>query len=552
MKVYLRLFKLNTINKLLFLIVLCLLIKTTTAQSNNNRIKENIFSAMLKATKFFDEKVSNNGAYVWAYLPDLSRRWGEMEAYPSMGWIQGSGIVGMGNTFLDAYQITKDEYYYKLAQKSADLLVKGQMDCGGWNYMIDQAGDESLKKWYNTIGKNGWRLEEFQHYYGNATFDDESTTGAAEFLLRFYLIKQDKNYLHALNTAIDLILRSQYSAGGWPQRYPVKGEFSKNGLPDYTPFYTFNDQVIWTNLKFLVMCYQVFEDQRYLDPIKRAMNFFVISQQKPPQAGWAMQYSLDLQPAGARSYEPKALDPQFTAQHVEILIKFFEITGNRKYLETIPDALKWIESVKISSSNNDSIYVVPKFVELRTNKGLFIHRKGTNVNCGKYFFDYENKDVVKHYNSIRIINLKQVKNEFEKAKLMKFDSVAKNSPLDLNYYSGDPLLTRFSKVVEYFELERDRGKDQRFNENESSVEKIIASLDSEGRWLIKHAITSNPYIGEGSCNEPECNKYVSTLVGDKYDTSPFRDPSDQEYISTDLYRRNMEILIDYLKNSNLN
>jgi hypothetical protein len=35
--------------------------------------------------------------------------------------------------------------------------------------MIDFAGDRSLKEWYNTIGKNGWRLEEFQHYYGNDT-----------------------------------------------------------------------------------------------------------------------------------------------------------------------------------------------------------------------------------------------------------------------------------------------------------------------------------------------------------------------------------------------
>jgi hypothetical protein len=39
---------------------------------------------MLKATRFMVEKASTNGGYVWYYLSDLSRRWGEMEAYKTM------------------------------------------------------------------------------------------------------------------------------------------------------------------------------------------------------------------------------------------------------------------------------------------------------------------------------------------------------------------------------------------------------------------------------------------------------------------------------------
>ena len=31
--------------------------------------------------------------YVWSYLPDMSRRWGEMEAKPSMIWIQHPGTA---------------------------------------------------------------------------------------------------------------------------------------------------------------------------------------------------------------------------------------------------------------------------------------------------------------------------------------------------------------------------------------------------------------------------------------------------------------------------
>lgn len=68
-------------------------------------------------------------------------------------------------------------------------MIWGQLECGGWNYVFDFAGENSLKSWYDTVGKNGWRLEEFQHYYGNATYDDAGTMEAAKFLLRMYVEK---------------------------------------------------------------------------------------------------------------------------------------------------------------------------------------------------------------------------------------------------------------------------------------------------------------------------------------------------------------------------
>lgn len=71
----------------------------------------------------------------------------------------------------------------------ANTLIWGQLECGGWNYVFDFAGENSLKSWYDTVGKNGWRLEEFQHYYGNATYDDAGTMEAAKFLLRMYVEK---------------------------------------------------------------------------------------------------------------------------------------------------------------------------------------------------------------------------------------------------------------------------------------------------------------------------------------------------------------------------
>jgi hypothetical protein len=48
---------------------------------------------MKKATTFMVEKAAYNGGYVWSYLPDFSRRWGEMEAFPTMIWVQPPGTA---------------------------------------------------------------------------------------------------------------------------------------------------------------------------------------------------------------------------------------------------------------------------------------------------------------------------------------------------------------------------------------------------------------------------------------------------------------------------
>ena len=182
------------------LIALLLLLFPAAAQPQS---REEILTAMRRATTFMVERVATNGGYVWAYLPDMSRRWGEIEAYPSMVWVQPPGTATMGHLFLDAYHATDDEYYYRAAQAATDALVRGQHRSGGWNYFIDFAGPRSTRQWYQTIGRNAWRMEEFHHYADNATFDDAGTAEAMQLLLRMYLERRDRRYRAPLNRAID-------------------------------------------------------------------------------------------------------------------------------------------------------------------------------------------------------------------------------------------------------------------------------------------------------------------------------------------------------------
>ena len=313
--------------------------------------KDAILSTMKRATQYMMDSLSYRGGFVWNYLPDHSRQWGEMEAYPTMIWMQSPSTPDMGHLLTDAYHATGDEYYYEQACKVAKALIGAQKSCGGWNYMHDFAGEKSARQWYNTIGKQAWRLEEFQHYYGNATFDDEATASSAEFMLRIYMEKKDKEFGKSVEKAIRFVLNSQYKNGGWPQRYPIKTDHPFRGKPDYTPFITLNDDVMMGNIEFLIHCYHYLGRTDLEKPILNSMYLMRDLQYKEPLAGWSDQYTQnDLQPAHARSYEPRAINPATTVQMIHRLARFYTMTGDKSFLKGFDKAYRFIVSQQLPDS----------------------------------------------------------------------------------------------------------------------------------------------------------------------------------------------------------
>jgi PelA/Pel-15E family pectate lyase len=502
------------------------------AQATPDRAK--ILDAMKRATSFMVDKVSTNGGYVWTYLPDLSRRWGEMEARESMIWIQPPGTASMGHLFLDAYHATGDEYYYAATEKVAGALIWAQLPAGGWNYVADFGGDRALREWYDTIGKNGWRLEEFQHYWGNATFDDAGTAESAKLLLRLYVEKRDPKYKPALDKALQFVLDSQYPIGAWPQRYPLQHEFAKNGKPDYTSFATFNDDVAKENLDFLVMYYQAVGDPRVLDPIVRGMSAFIVMQQGPPQAGWALQYTLDLKPSGARTYEPNSLVTHTTATNIELLLKFYQLTGDTKFIARVPEALDWLDSVKVAPDVAPLAggRTHPTFIELGTNKPLYVHRTGSNVVNGRYYVDYDPHKTLGHYGAFRKLDVAGLRKQYQALRVMTAEEVTKDSPLRPG--AGVMPLPRFFAV----------GAESKA----TLVASVLESLNATGFWPAPLGYNSNPYKGPGSPTVAS-GDFSTTHVGDDTDTSPYPDPK-LTGISTEAYIRNMGVLIRQLTRTN--
>ena len=334
---------------------------------------------MKRATTFMVEKVSTNGGYVWTYLPDLSRRWGEMEARDAMIWIQPPGTAD------DGASVPR-----RLSRDRRRVLLRGRRegrrraDLGAASvrrlelHRSTSPAIASLREWYDTIGQNGWRLEEFQHYWGNATFDDAGTAESAKFLLRLYVEKRDPKYKPALDKAIQFVLDSQYPIGAWPQRYPLQHEFAQHGKPDYTSYPTFNDDVAAENIDFLVMCYQALGDPRVLDPIMRGMNAFLVTQQGPPQPGWALQYTLDLKPSGARTYEPNALVTHTTAHEHRAAAEVLPADGRHEVPGAHPRSARLARQRDAAARRGAARAgrTHPTFIELGTNKPLYVHREG--------------------------------------------------------------------------------------------------------------------------------------------------------------------------------
>ena len=523
-----------------------LLSVTVTTAKPKPTLNDEVRAKMRAATEFMMEKVSYDGGFVWTYLPDFSRQWGEMEAKRTMVWIQPPGTPSMGHLLLDAYHATGDEYYYEQAERVAGALIWGQLECGGWNYVFDFAGENSLKDWYNTVGKSGWRLEEFQHYYGNATFDDGGTMEAAKFLLRIYVEKNDPKYRPALDKVIRFVLTSQYPIGGWPQRYPLRYDHPFHGKADYSSFLTLNDDVIPENIEFLTYCYQALGMQELKEPIYRAMYLIISMQQGAPYAGWADQYTVeDVLPAHARSYEPRAVNTGTTVRAVNLLMQYYRLTGDTRFLNGIPAAIDFLEKCALPQDMVERSgrggyrmpggILAPRFIDPDTGKPLFVHRSGTNAYNGRYFTNQDPANTIAHYSSFYTLYPQMLRERFEEVKQLPREELVKESPF---------LNTELVALPKYFMgVGGPRGEQP---VTEESVRKVMQAQDDQGRWLVPLGTTSNPYKPCLDDTPSYETKYTSTYVGDEHDTSPFKCETGELCISVKAYIANMAQLIRFL------
>ncbi len=450
---------------------------------------------MESATGFMMNKVSNRGGFVYHYAEDLSKQWGEIPARKSQIWVQPPGTPTVGEVLLEAYQATQDSSYLKYAEKVAEALIWGQHPLGGWHYFID-FDPAGIPKFYQEVASRCLGWEEFYYYYGNATFDDDVTASATRFLLHLYTTSMDPRYRPALLKALDFVLVSQYPNGGWPQRYPLRYDFAHDGHPDYTSFYTYNDGVISNNILLLQEAYEKLGNEEYRNAAYRGMDFYLISQLPKPQAGWAQQYDMELKPAWARSYEPAALCSSQTVENIQDLEAFYLITGDRRYLQPIPEAIQWLERSTVQTDPSRK-GTHATFYEVGTNRPLYVHHESRDRKLVRYWVDYEPVELPE-YGMWFKVDIESIKKSYEQVKS----------------------LTPEKAMTEYQDKKRMARPTPQTSPGE--VAKLVSSLDRRGAWITE----------------------ISFLDTDNYADNP---PLKFRGIDTETYISNMYTLINYLK-----
>jgi hypothetical protein len=335
----------NRLTVSLYLFLILLLICTPeilpAAQTKDVSIKA-VRTCIDKGIAFF-HSINTQGGYVYYVTVDLKRRWGESEVDSQTIEVQSPGTPAVGMTFLQAYHVTGKADHLRGARDAASALIRGQNALGGWEH---------------TIRFN-------QSPAQRVSFDDDQTQGAIRFLMALDQDIDDDALTGAIDKGLALMLESQLDQGGWPHKYPPEG--------DYHDYATFNDQGINDCIRVMIDAVRYYDKPEHRESLKRVGRYLVISQLPPPQPGWAQQYSKHLQPAWARDYEPPAVCPAVTVNNLVTLMDLYDFTHQSLYLKPIPDALRWLEQIRMGNG------LWARFVEMGTGKALYYDRERIRV-----------------------------------------------------------------------------------------------------------------------------------------------------------------------------
>jgi len=435
------------------------------AQQKNTALREEATRTLKTASTYYSTKVASHGGYVYYYSVDLNERWGEGKATPDTLFVQPPGTPTVGMAYLSAYAATGDKFYLEQATATAEVLVYGQLQSGGWTQTIHYAKVNRMGKYRNGLGGN-WNA---------SSLDDGQTQAALTMLIRAdRALKFQHAKIHqAALFGLEALLKAQFPNGAFPQVWtqPVEAKpIVKSQFPDYDwktegrvknywDYYTLNDNLAGTVCDTLMEAIQTYQDKRYSDALKKLGDFLILAQMPDPQPGWCQQYNYDMVPIWARKFEPPAITGWESQDVLRTLIKIYHHTGEKKYLEPIPSALTYYKKCLLPDGK------IARYYEFKSNTPLYLD--------ANYQLTYDAAAAPLHYGWTQTAGLDEIAKAYTSAK-----SGAKPAKVPL-------------------------AKD-----HEEVIRRIIKELDEEGRWI-------SVYAGERLVGQPKFAdkfRYISSEV----------------------------------------
>ena len=395
-----KMFQFSSRVSIVFLFLL-VLVAISPAQSPD--VKETS-DAMHRAVDFFRSQAGHRGAYVFRVSSDLKLREGEGKANRGTGWLEPPGTPSIGMAYLEAYQLTGENYLLEAAKETAEALLNGQLESGGWTESIEWLPEEAKKYAYrNTRGSKKRR--------DVTTLDDNKTQSALQFLMRLdHEIKHtDPKIAEGTRYGLKNLLAAQYPNGAWPQKFsnPTPDDFPilTASYPErwsrtfpktkYSHYYTLNDNTISDTIKTMLLAYDIYGDRQFYESAIAGGDFFLRAQMPDPQPAWAQQYDSKMQPDWARKFEPPAITGGESQGVIKMLLLLYQRSGDKRFIDSADRALAYLEKSRRDDGK------LPRFLELKTNRPLYFTKE--------YKLTYSDDDMPTHYAFIVSANLGSIR-----------------------------------------------------------------------------------------------------------------------------------------------
>ena len=277
------------------------------------------------------------------------------------------------------------EWYASAAAKAiADNVLFYQSKFGAWP-----------KNWDLTATITVEALEKLNKGGKANTIDNGATVTPMRFLALVYQSNPDDKYRTAFNFGVNYLLDSQYSNGGFPQYFPLRGD-------KYYSRVTYNDDAMINALKIIrdvaksQAPYDLADDKlraKAVTSVASGISCILRTQIKldGKLTAWCAQYDEKiLEPAWARSYEPPSLSGAESVGIVRFLMSIEEPTP--EIISAVNGAIFWFKDVAIYGihveefidasgkkdrrvvASSDANPIWARFYEIGSNRPIFVDR----------------------------------------------------------------------------------------------------------------------------------------------------------------------------------
>ena len=436
------------------------------AADEGAQLRDAAAASMKRAATFYRTQVAVHGGYVYYYSPDLTKRMGEGVATPNQIWVQPPGTPTVGMAYLAAWRATGDKFYFEAARAAAEGLIYGQFSSGGWTNAVEIDPQRA--------GANPGRKKD-----GNSTLDDGISQSAIRFLAQLdqALEFKDAAVHEAVRFALDSLLAAQFANGAFPQvwtgtvpvvavkkaSFPAYDWRTEGRIKNYWDMFTLNDGLVGTVTTTLLEVHSIYRDDKYKAAVIKLGDFLILAQLPEPQPAWSQQYNHDMQPIWARRFEPAAVTGGESQDALETLLKIYQVTGDKKFLEPFPRALAWLKRSQLPDGR------LARYYELQTNKPLYMTRSGK-----QYSLTYDDASLPDHYGWKVASRLPAIEAAYQAALVGQGTAGRREEPVD----------------------------------SSQAVRQIIADLDDQGRWITTFA--GEPLVGQPEFRPGD--KYIGSAV----------------------------------------